>query len=80
MFITFVLRKYGASLKITDIHCYTAILTAVENGQVEAFHVLLKFDRAGIDVVNKDGKTALFLAAESNNLKIIEASSLTCLV
>ena len=56
-----------------DLHCYSPILTAAENGQTEAFATLLKFRGPGIlDVVDKDGKSALFLAAESNYLKIIE--------
>ena len=56
-----------------DLHCYSPILTAAESGQAEAFSTLLKFRGAGVlDVVDKDGKSALFLEAESNYLKIIQ--------
>lgn len=56
-----------------DLHGYSPILTAAENGQAEAFSTLLKFRGPGIlDVVDKDGKSALFLATESNYLKIIK--------
>ena len=56
-----------------DLHCYSPILTAAESGQAEAILTLLKFRGPRVlDVVDKDGKSALFLAAESNYLKIIK--------
>ena len=56
-----------------DLHCYSPILTAAESGHAEAFLTLLKFRGPGVlDVVDKDGKSALFLAAESNYLKLIK--------
>ena len=66
-------RKYHASVDVMDLHCYSPILTAAENGQAKAFATLLKFRGPGIlDTVDKDGKSALFLAAVSNYSKIIE--------
>ena len=60
-------------MDVVDVHYYSPLLTAAENGQAEAFATLLKFRGPGIlDIVDKDGKSALFLAAESNYLKIIE--------
>ena len=63
-------REYSAPLEVVDTDCYTPLLTAVEYGQVQAFETLLEL-YAKPDTVDKDGKSVLFLAAESNCLKII---------
>ena len=56
-----------------DVDHYTPLLTAAEFGRISCFKLLLQHG-AAIEVQNKDGKNAVFLAAESNHPEIIEVS------
>ena len=54
-----------------DVDKYTPLLTAAEFGRVGCLKVLLKYN-ACPKVQNRDGKNAVFLAAESDHLDIVK--------
>ena len=65
-----------ADIEAKDNDHYTPLLTAAEFGQKEAFECLMsKGDGDKMIVVrNKDKKSALFLAAESNHSELVKVS------
>jgi ankyrin repeat protein len=67
-------REAGVEAK--DIDDYTPLLTAAEFGRTEAYKLLLsKGDRVKmIAAQNKDKKSALFLATESNHPELVKVS------
>lgn len=68
----------GADKEAKDIDDYTPLLTAIEFGQKEAFECLMKeSDDVQITAQNKDKKSTLFLAAESNHPEIAKVSCMT---
>ena len=67
----------GANKEAKDIDYYTPLLTAAEFGQKEAFECLMDDEfgpSAEITAQNKDKKSTLFLAAESNHPEIVKVS------
>lgn len=69
----FLLFSSGANIEARDVDNYTPLLTAAEFGQTEIFRLLLQLKpRASLHVHNMTGKSALFLAAESNHPEIIK--------
>ena len=60
----------GADIEAQDIDSYTPLLTAVAYGQREAMESLLKKDCA-VDVVDRNGKSILFIAAEENQYELL---------
>ena len=68
----------GADKEAKDIDHYTPLLTAAEFGQKEAFECLMEGpDDVQITAQNKDKKSTLFLAAESNHSEIVKVSCMT---
>ena len=64
----FTLR--GADIEAADVDSYTPLLTAAAYGQTQAFKQIL--DRgARTDVLDKEGKSIVFLAAEYNHVAIL---------
>ena len=70
----FFLPSSGANIEAKDVDNYTPLLTAAEFGQTEIFRLLLELKPrpASLTVHNMTGKSALFLAAESNHPEIIK--------
>lgn len=65
----------GANREAKDIDDYTPLLTAAEFGQKEAFECLMNDElgpSAKITAQNKDKKSTLFLAVESNHPEIVK--------
>ena len=71
--LTLLLICRDANVDAKDIDYYTPLLTAAEFGRIGCFKLLLRHG-AAIKKQNKDGKNAVFLAAESNHPEIIEVS------
>ena len=70
--------RRGADIHVADGNSYTPLMTAAANGQVSAFRVL-KERGARLDVLDRDGKSVAFLAAEGDHdciLKVSEALGL----
>ena len=64
----------GADLEAVDAEFYTPLLTAAFYGQMEVYLVLLQ-KGASIDVMEKDGKNVVFLAAENNHMALLMVRS-----
>ena len=63
----------GADVEAPDENSCTPLLTAVVNGETNAFQTLLERG-ASIDVVDKDGRSSVFLAAKDNQIPILKVS------
>ena len=73
----------GANKEAKDIDNYTPLLTAAEFGQKEAFECLLNNElglSAKITAQNKDKKSTLFLASESNHPEIVKVRLIFLLI
>ena len=70
-----LLSPSGADLEALDNDSYTPLLTAAANGQTDAFRTLLGRG-ATIDVVDKEGRSAVFLAAEEEHIPILKVGGL----
>lgn len=72
--IFFAFLSSRANIEARDVDNYTPLLTAAEFGQTEIFRLLLELKPcpASLTVHNMTGKSALFLAAESNHPEIIK--------
>ena len=64
----------GADIEAVDAEFYTPLLVAALHGQMEVFLVLLQKE-ASIDVMEKDGKNVIFLAAENNHVALLRVRS-----
>ena len=64
----------GADIQAADSNSYTPIMSAASNGQVDAFKALRE-KGARIDVLDRDGKSVAFLAAEGDHDSILMVSS-----
>lgn len=76
---THILHYYvhrGASLDALDADLYTPLLTAAVYGQERAFKCLMKAG-APIDVVDRNRKSCVFLAAEDNHVGILKVSKMS---
>ena len=60
-----------ADIEAQDVDSYTPLLTAVANGQKRAMEVLIERG-ATLDVIDRDGKSIVFIAAEKNHEDILE--------
>lgn len=60
-----------ADIEAQDDDSYTPLLDAVSYGQQRATEVLLERG-AAVDVIDRDGKTIVFIAAEENHVEILE--------
>ena len=63
----------AANVEAPDENSYTPLLTAIANGESHAFQRLLERG-AHIDVVDKDGRSSVFLAAKDNHIPILKVS------
>ena len=64
----------GADAEAVDIDGYTPLLTAAEFGQREAFECLKKKDGVRMTTLNKEKKSVLYLAAQSNHPQIVKVN------
>ena len=62
-----------ADIEAQDVDSYTPLLTAVSYGNTRAMEVLLE-RKATMDVIDRDGKSIVFIAAEENHEDILEVS------
>ena len=66
----YVYTLSGADIEVADVDSYTPLMTAAAYGQTQAFKRLL--DRgAHTDVLDKEGKSIVFLAAKYNHVAIL---------
>lgn len=63
----------GADIRAADSNSYTPLLTAAANGQVNAFRVLRERG-AQLDILDRDSKSVVFVAAEANHVPILNVS------
>ena len=70
----FILSR-KADIEAQDADSYTPLLTAVAYGKTRAMEVLLE-QGATMDVIDRDGKSIVFIAAEENHEDILEVSQL----
>lgn len=64
----------GADIESVDVDSYTPLMTAAAYGQTLAFKKLLERG-ARPDVIDKNGKSIVFLAAEYNHVAILKVYS-----
>ncbi len=67
----------GADIEAQDERSVSPLLTAASHGKLEAFQALLERG-AFVDVVDKNGKSAVYLAAEANHINILKVRMGTC--
>ena len=58
-----LLINSGADANITDVHGRTSLMIAAHRGHADCLKLLLKLKGAGVNGVDNDGNTPLFLAA-----------------
>ena len=63
----------GADIEAQDEHSNTPLLTAVAHGQKEAMETLL-MNKCSVDVVDRNGKSIVFIAAEKNQAELLKVS------
>ena len=61
----------GADIESQDTDSYTPLLTAAAYGQLESMKALIKAE-ALTDDVDRDGKSLVFIAAEEDQVRILE--------
>ena len=66
----------GAHLDALDADLYTPLLTAAVYGQERAFECLMKAG-APIDVVDRNRKSCVFLAAADNHVGILKVNEMS---
>ena len=64
----------GADIEAQDEDSFTPLLTAVAYGQMEAMDALLQ-SKCSIDVVDRNGKSVVFIAAEENQSELLKVSN-----
>ena len=64
-------RLRGADIEGQDEDSNTPLLTAVAYGQKEAMETLLK-KKCAVDVVDRNGKSIVFIAAEENQFELLK--------
>ena len=69
------LPRRKADIRAADNNSHTPLLTAAANGQVKAFRALLR-KGASLDVLDRDGKSVVFVAAEANHVSILKVWNL----
>ncbi len=67
----------GADIEAQDERSVSPLLTAASHGKLEAFQALLERG-AFVDVVDKNGKSAVYLPAEANHINILKVRIGTC--
>ena len=68
----------GADIEAQDEDSYTPLLTAVAYGQKAAMETLLR-NKSAVDVVDRNGKSVVFIAAEENQSELLKVRILVCM-
>ena len=63
----------GADIECQDTDSYTPLLTSAAYGQLQAMKVLINAN-AMTDDVDRNGKSLVFIAAEEDQVKILEVT------
>ena len=69
----------GADISAADNNSYTPLLTAAAHGQTASFK-MLRERGARLDVLDRDGKTVVFVAAEGDHVSILKVSVFVCVL
>ena len=66
-----IIHRGEANIEALDEKSFTPLLTAVSWGKIEAIKCLLDLG-AQIDVIDKDGRSGVFLATKLDSVDILE--------
>ncbi len=69
--LPFSLLYRGADIEAQDEDSYTPLLMAIAYGQKSAMETLLT-NKCSVDVVDRNGKSIVFIAAEENQAELLK--------